>query len=273
MNLRRRRTPACRRILVGVVLAALGASLMGCASTALKPIAAEAPGKLWEAGEQIGILTQRNELLRSLRALARVEYNGPDGKHNFQEAIVVQRPDRLRLETLTFLGAILIVTVNTNEIVGYHPREAVMLRGESSKENLLRYTQIALELEELTGLLMGVPPVDIRTPWVQQENTLIFSLNGKKKDEVAFQSQLAVPTRWQRFDAMGNAELTASFGDFTQTAAGFFPLRLSLEAPRQNKKLEIRMEEPELNGPIAAELFTQQKPATVKEYRIEAIGG
>ena len=49
------------------------------------------------------------EQFRSLRALAQVDYAGPEGKHGFQEAVLVQRPDRLRLETLTFLGAILIV--------------------------------------------------------------------------------------------------------------------------------------------------------------------
>ena len=100
------------------------------------------------------------EQLRSLRSLARVDYAGPDGKGNVQEAVLVQRPDRLRLETLTFLGAVLIVTVDNNEIVGYHPREGIFVRGERTKENLLRYTQIPLELSEITSLLMGLAPVD-----------------------------------------------------------------------------------------------------------------
>ena len=74
--------------------------------------------------------------------MARVDYAGPEGKQSFQEAVLVQRPDRLRLETLTFLGAILIVTANDKELIGYHPREGVFVRGQRSKESLRLYTQM-----------------------------------------------------------------------------------------------------------------------------------
>jgi hypothetical protein len=63
------------------------------------------------------------------------------------------------------LGAILIVTANNQEIIGYHPREGVLVRGRSSKENLLRLTQIPLELEEVTALLLGLPPVEPSASW------------------------------------------------------------------------------------------------------------
>ena len=109
-------------------------------------------------------MAQRREQFRSLRALAQVEYAGPEGKQGFQEAVLIQRPDRLRLETLSYLGAILIVTANDKEIIGYHPREGVFVRGARSKENMLRYTQIPLELDEITSLLMGLPPVGAATP-------------------------------------------------------------------------------------------------------------
>ena len=150
----------------------------GCQTACL----ASAPAPQWESGKLIESLSQRRQQFRSMRALARVNYAGPEGKHGFEEAVLVQRPDRLRLETLTFLGAILIVTANDKEIIGYHPREGVLVRGRSSKENLLRYTQIPLELDEITALLMGLPPVEASAPWRQEGNSLIFSLNGRIKD-------------------------------------------------------------------------------------------
>ena len=60
-------------------------------------------------------MSQRVQQFRSIKGLAQVDYTGPDGKHGFQEAVLVQRPDRLRLETLSFSGAILIVTANSKE--------------------------------------------------------------------------------------------------------------------------------------------------------------
>ena len=146
------------------------------------------------------------------------------------------------------------------------------MRGRRSKENLLRYTQIPLELDEITSLLAGLPPVDASAPWKQDENTLIFSPNGRKKDAVAFESQQPVPTKWERFNVNGALELSARFSDYVSTPAGLFPSRIYVEAPLQKKKVEIRYQEPEINGKIPPELFTQQKPAHAQEVPIEAIG-
>ncbi len=245
-------------------------SFASCATTVKPP--AQLPVPQWESSKLIESLAQRRQQFRSLRALARVNYAGPEGKHGFDEAVLVQRPDRLRLETLTMLGAILIVTANDQEIIGYHPREGALVRGRSSKANLLRLTQIPLELDEITALLIGLPPVESSAPWRQEGNALIFSHNGRIKDTLAFDSQLPVPTRWQRFNGGGALELTALFSDYITTPAGLFPSKINVEAPQQGKKLEIRFQEPEFNTTIPADSFSQQKPANVQEYPIEMIG-
>jgi len=254
-----------------VFLAILAFIAAGCATTK-PPVRSQLPVPQWESSKLIESIGQRRQDFRSMRALARVNYAGPEGKHGFDEAVLVQRPDRLRLETLTFLGAILIVTANDKEIIGYHPREGALVRGRSSKENLLRLTQIPLELDEITGLLLGLPPVESSMPWRQEGNSLIFSPNGRIKDTLAFDSQLPVPTRWQRFNGGGVLELTALFSDYITTPAGLFPSKINVEAPLQGKKLEIRFQEPEFNAPIPADSFSQQKPANVQEFPIEMIG-
>jgi hypothetical protein len=81
--------------------------MIGCATVAPPPPKPQLPAKQWQAGELINSLGERHKQFSSLRALARLDYAGPDGKGNVQEAVLVQRPDRLRLETLTFLGAVL----------------------------------------------------------------------------------------------------------------------------------------------------------------------
>jgi hypothetical protein len=136
-------------------VAALAAGLAGCATVA-PPAPLKKPVPEWGAAQLIGSLKQRNESFRTLRALAQVDYTGPEGRHGFQEAVIVQRPDRLRLDTLTILGAILIFTANPNEMIGYHPREGVFVRAAPTPENLRRYTQIPLGLPQATTLLMGL---------------------------------------------------------------------------------------------------------------------
>ena len=236
------------------------------------PVAPKPPVPQWEANKLIDSLKQRNEKFRSVRALAQVDYAGPEGKHGFQEAVIVQRPDRLRLETLTFLGAILIFTANDKEILGYHPREGVFVRAQPTRENLRRYTQISLELREITLLLAGLPPIEAGAPWKQEGNTLIFSSNDRKRDVLTFDSHEPVPTRWERFNDNGQVELSAQFSDYVAAAPGPFPQSIMLEAQLQKKKLSIRHKEPEFNGSIPPELFTQQIPAHAKEMPIEAVG-
>jgi outer membrane lipoprotein-sorting protein len=255
-----------------VLLICSAVLLSACTTSVAPPGMPQLPAPKWDSSKLIESISQRRSQVHTLRALARINYAGPEGKQGFDEAVLVQRPDRLRLETLSLLGAILIVTANEKEIIGYHPREGVLVRGQSSKANLLRYTQIPLELDEITSLLAGLPPVDASTPWRQEGNSLIFSTNGLRKDSVAFESQLLVPTKWERFNRNGGVDLTAHFSDYVATAAGLFPSKINVEAPAQGKKVEIRFQEPELNTTIQADLFSQQKPAHVQEIPIEMIG-
>lgn len=260
-----------RRSVHRLALVALFLAFAGCATVAKAP-PPQAPVPQWESAKLIESLKQRNQQFRALRSLAQVNYAGPEGKHGFQEAVFVQRPDRLRLDTLTFLGAILIFTANDKEVIGYHPREGVFVRGRPTPENLRRYTQIPLELDEITKVLVGLPPVDPDASWKQDGNTLSASANGGKRDVLTFASHEPVPTKWERFSGDGKLELSAQFETYTATAAGLFPLALSLEAHAQKRKLNLRYNEPEVNGKIPPEQFTQQIPAHVKEVPIETVG-
>ena len=256
---------------VKALIFATALGFAGC-TTVTSPPEPKLPAPQWELSKLIDSMSQRVQQFRSIKGLAQVDYTGPDGKYGFQEAVLVQRPDRLRLETLSFLGAILIVTANSKELVGYHPREGVFVRGDRTKANLSRYTQIPLDLEEITMLLIGLPPVDPEGSVEQDENTLIFSSKEGKRDVVAFESQQPVPTQWKRLNAGGDVELSAEFGDYIDTPAGLFPSRIVFEANLQRKKVQIRYQQPEINPTISPELFSQQKPPNVQEVPIEAIG-
>jgi outer membrane biogenesis lipoprotein LolB len=274
LNLRqRRRRCSCPQTRARILAALWSCVLMGCSITAVPPTPTEVPTRQWNAGELIQALQQRDQQFHSLRTLARLDYAGPEGKSGFQEAILVQRPDQLRLETLSFLGAIMIVTVNDQEILGYLPRDDVFLRGQRSKENLRRLTKLPLPLEvgEVTALLLGLPPVNTGATPQPNGNSLSFPVADGDQDVVAFETNDPVPTRWERRNAGGEAEISVKFSDYVPTPAGLFPLRIAIESAIQKRRLEIRYQEPELNASLPAENFSQQKPPDVKELPIEAL--
>jgi hypothetical protein len=261
-----------------LVLTLLCGLLAGCSTFApqIQPpgpqILKEPPAAGWTTDKLLQILDQRDRQFRSVRALASVSYRGPEGRQGFQEAIVVQRPDRARLETLSMLGAILIVTVNADQIAGFHPRESVFIRGESTKENLFRYTRIPLELEEMTRLLVGLPPVAPGSDWQTAGGSLYRDRGGQGKEIVTFDLPSGVPVRWHRLAADGSPELSAAFENYSSTPAGLFPSKIIFESASQKRTVEIVYEAPEINAALPAELFSQQKPANAKELPIEALG-
>jgi Domain of unknown function (DUF4292) len=253
--------------------------MVGC-STAARQIPSppqleleQPPVTGWTADKLVGILSQRDRQFQSLRALASVSYRGPEGNQGFQEAVLVQRPDKVRLETLSLLGAILIITVNGDEIAGFHPREGLYLRGKSTKENLYRYTGIPFELQEMTRLLAGLPPVRNSTGWQIGGNSLYRDLDGGGREIVVFDLTREIPVRWYRLSPDGNPTLSAAFENFSATPAGLFPSNITLEAETsaQKRSLEIVYQDPEVNVEIAPSLFDQQKPPNAKEAPIEAL--
>lgn len=248
--------------------------MLSCAPVVTKePIDETIPSREWSREELFESLAQRVEQFRSLRSLASVNYQGKDGRGSFQEAIVVQRPDRLRLETLSSFGVLLIVTADGEQVAGFDPRENVFVHGRSSKENLARLTRIPLELREIAALLMGLPPVGLQGHWGGEQNTLHRELGGGRSEVITFDSKLGVPTKWERYGPGGRIELSALFSDFFSTPSGLFPLRISLEAHDLQKRLEIRYQEPELNVELAPALFVQEKPESVREVPLESLGG
>lgn len=264
---------ALRRPVRFFLAAAVLAALSGC-SWFRGPAPPEVyPDERRAARELIDNLQKRSAALKSLRTLASVYYTGADGKGGFREIVLVRRPDRLRLETLSPLGALLIVTASAEEIAGFHTREGVLYRGKSSPQNLYRYTHIPLGLDELTSVLVGLPPLAPGSEWKNDGPEIVRDLGGGWKDAVVFQAGEPLPLRWQRKNPAGEVEVSAHFGEFSRTAAGLFPMRIVLESPTQNRKLEIDYKEPEVNVELAPALFVQKKPDKAREVSLDSVGG
>ena len=120
---------------------------------------------------------------------------------------------------------------------------------------------------------MGLPPVEAQGRWEGEGNSIHREIGGGRREVIAFHPTLAIPTRWERSSADGAIELNALFSDFSSTPVGLFPLKISLEAHTQQKRLEIHYQEPELNIELPLPLFVQEKPGSAREIQLESLGG
>jgi len=267
---------ACSRYAGYLVVAGILAGFWSCApvSHGTPPLSTGFSSQRHGTRELVQILAQRIDRFRSLRSLARVAYWKTEEKGSIQGAFLVRRPDRLRMEAFSLLGAILVLTVDGDEVVGFYPREGTLYRGRASKKNLTRYIQIPLELRDLTSLLMGVPPVAIEGSWESEDLRIQRPLSRGGSEVVTFDPAMGIPIGWERVGSDGEVELRAVFSDFISTPAGPFPLRISLQFyGSQEERFEIRYQEPEVNVALSASLFVQQKPRHVREYRLDSLGG
>ncbi len=249
------------------------AAFPGCALLTRQAPPEVFPEERRPAQELAQSLIRRNSELKSLRTLAGVYYSGAEGRQSFQEVVLVQRPDRLRLETLSPMGALLILTASADEMAGFHTREGVFYRGKSSIENLYRFTQIPLSVGELTAVLMGLPPSAGEAEWKNEGPSIVRDLRAGWKEAITFHPSQSWAIRWQRLSPEGKVEISARFSDFIDTPAGPFPLKIVLEAPTQQRRLEITYKEPELNVDLATALFVQQKPENAREVPLDSQGG
>jgi outer membrane lipoprotein-sorting protein len=255
-----------RRLLFCGLVAALAA----CSTTKPPPIVPETlPDERRPIDDLLQTLARRDKELTSLRSLASVYYNGPDARQSFQEVVVVKRPDRLRLETLYPLGVLMIVTASPEDLTVYHTREGVFYHGKS--DNLWRFTRIPLNVAETASLLMGLPP-GTKGQWRHEGPTIVRDAGGGWKETVAFQQGEPLPIRWQLLNPSGGVELVAEFGDYTQTAAGPFPIRIALENPTQKRRIEVTYKDPEVNADLPPTLFVQKKPDNAREVALDSTG-
>jgi len=246
-----------RTSLIAAVLCA-GGLLAGCAVPEPAPPAPEprpAP-----APALAPRLAERAQAFRSLRSLARVSYGVSRERGAFDAAVLVRRPHRLRLEAFSLVGAALIVTVDDGEVTGFLPSEARYYRGRTSRENLFRATQILLELDEMVGLLMGLPPVDFGAKWDKDAQVLRRARPDGGADVLTLDPDGASLAGWRRLGPDGTPEYVATFEDYSDTPFGRFPLKITLETPPLQRFYQIRYDKPELNVTLPESHFVQKLP-------------
>ena len=138
---------------------AVGCICAGCAA-GRRPVAVVPPGVLPSAAQLEGALASRREAVHSLRALARIRYHDPDESRSSRQAIVVARPDRLRLEVTSLFGSVFVLTTDDGALTAWARQENTVYRGQASPQNLWRYVHVGLPVSELVDIVLGTPPVN-----------------------------------------------------------------------------------------------------------------
>jgi hypothetical protein len=124
--------------------------------------------------------TDRNDQRKNtLKAIAHVEVNTPEGRYPLKVAVMLKRPSSLRLEVIPFIGSPnLLLTVHENLLKVFLPQKGEFYIGQATTKNLGCFLPIftkGLQVEDITSILLGTHPNIIGKS---------ITLNGSSEDDL-----------------------------------------------------------------------------------------
>ncbi len=254
-------------LIVGISVAA------GC--TAARPGSLGAPATLPSAAELESQLAARHDAVHSVRALAHLRYRDPEQSGTAREAILVERPDRLRVEVFSLLGSVFLVTTNAGAITVYARQDNTVYRGAASPENLARYARVGLPVSDLIDLVLATPaprPADqdrVSFDTVRGAVRLVRTL-ADRQQSVWF-SPASLPVAVEERGADGQLAWQATFGAYEDHGGVPIATQLNVELPRWSRSLELALRDVDVNPPLDSALFAFHTPPGSKEVTLESI--
>jgi outer membrane lipoprotein-sorting protein len=264
-----------RRPSSGAVCFSLAVTLFagGCAASR-RPVARTAPAVLPSAAELETALDTRRGTLASLRALAHLRYEGPDETSSSREAIVVSRPDRLRVEVLSVFGSVFLLIVDDGALTAYAPRESTVYLGPASPENLWRYTRLGIGVGDVVDLVLGTPPAvsaEGRVEFDDEAGWVRLSQDLPDGTQIVWFSDAAVPVAVEQRGRDGQVRWHASFVDHEDHGGVAIATDTRVELPPWRRSLEIRLEDVDVNPALDHSVFAFHAPPGSKVVNLDSV--
>jgi len=240
-----------------VVLAACGIAA-ACQPAKLRP---RLPSTTPSAAQLLDSLAQRREAVRSVRGFAQIAYESGDENLGARHAVLVRRPDHFRLEVLSPFGALAVIASDAHELVVYARREAKIYRGPATAASVGAYTQVPVEVADVTAILLGTPPERAATgpaTVVPDQGAGAFKLVVPVEDGrelVWFEPETFAPVASETPLADG-VRLRVAFGDYKAIGSLNFPYAIDMRIEPGDRMVRVRYATPSLNTDIADALFT-----------------
>lgn len=188
----------------------------------------------------------------SLRAYGRVRVESQGSSGRFREVVLVARPSCLRFETLNFLGQTQSLLTTNGERFAFFDGQR-MERGDAPEDLLGDRLGLDVAPEQAISLLLAAPPLAREAP------ERIFAKGDERVVEVANQriefSADGTLLGVESLDPLGRPRWVADYSDWRDLPGGRYPMKIGFHFPRTEFRLEIELEDVELNPELDPALF------------------
>lgn len=254
----------------GLSLALLALSLTACT----------VPRPRYPYTEPLSALTLHRlvrEQVPSIRAEARVEQRGNDGRIKGTVYLLVERPSRVRFDVMTQFGPIAILTSDGERFAYSDLRTKRFMTGVTCPANIARLLNVSLSAEQTVLLLLGGTPVLEHTKssvdWDRDGfyRFVLRAADGQRQevDLKVPEADLELPTERQRlvllrselFDARGRSVWRATYDDYRRLTTGGvsadLPFSVDVIQETAGTETRIRFKDVAVDTELPGDAFTQ----------------
>jgi len=253
-----------RRGTAGCVVLLAAASLYGCAASR-PPSPQRPPATLPSVAELDAALATRRSALQGLRAVARLRYTDGADTASARQAVVVERPDRVRVEVLSMLGAVFLLVTDHGQLTAYVRDEHTVYRGAASPQNLARYARIGVPIDALVDLLLATPaagdgggPADVS--FDPQRGAVLLQRAGDGATYRVWFSDRALPVAAEVWDSAGDTAWRARFEAYREAGGLAVATHVAVELPASAQALDVVLQDVDVNPRIDRSIFALQTP-------------
>lgn len=256
---------------MGRAIAAIAIAVLIQGCTATRPSAPPPPAQLPTARQLLDTVEQRRLHLTALRTLAKLRYRSPNANESARNVLAIERPDRLRVEVLSVLGSILVMTSDGGLLTAYLPREATVYRGAASASNLARYLPGGVSVPAIIDHVLATPPLLERAHEVVDWDGNLIRLtqsDGIRRWVAGFRD-IDTPASYREVDRYGRITIEARYDDIDPDGPIPIARRVTVRFPESDESLEITMRDPEVNPRLPDRLFSLSVPPETKEIDLD----
>jgi len=219
-------------------------------------------------------LEQRRASLHSLRTLARLRYQDSQESSSSRQALIIERPNHVRVEVLSLLGTVFLLTVNGPSLAAYIPDEKTVYRGAASPENLWRYTRLWMPIDDLVDLLLATPHFP---PGGKQ--TVRLTEDGQQEliqtipdGEISVRfSDTLLPASYERRRSDGTPLWQVHYEDYERIDHSDVARKIVVEVPRFSRTIQLTLSESEPNAVLDSQWFMLQTPAGNRTVDLDTV--
>jgi outer membrane lipoprotein-sorting protein len=202
-----------------------------------------------------------------LKAIAKIKVESPDENFSVKELIVAQKPNRLRLETLSPLGQPgFYAATDGQELSLFAPSENTFYHGSSTPHNLGLVIPLHLALEDMVSVIRGCVPVihhDAHTiRCTANENGYVMRLEGSDERTTQVLTLSGNDLRVVSSETYVNDGLawSVNYADYEITGSMAFPRTVTVSLPREGTTVRISYKKVEFLPEIDSSLFRLSAP-------------